>query len=206
MTKKQIRLAGYDAIVKENKSHQEAFDDITSTQGIDRKLVAQELSKIPSSGKQKSTSTLRYIFIAALALLAAMRILTIVLLGIEGNINGSIIGLLVLFGVVIPGVGIYAALFSKVELYMGTGIFLSVSLFRALMKGEMTADPETLIGLIPFAVAVALAFFIPTKLKTPYKRNVVEHYIDGKLNKKVEYVFEDTRLNQADILDGNSFT
>ncbi len=206
MTKKQIRSAGYKAIVKENKSHQEAFDDISSIQGVDQKLLADELSKIPSNGKQKSTSTLRYIFIAALILLAGMRILAIVLLGIDGNIGGSIIMLLVLFGVVVPGIGIYAALVSKVELYMTTGIFLSISLFRSLTKGEITTDPETLIGLIPFAVAVALAFFIPTKLKTPYKRTVVEHFIDGKTNKKIEYIFEDTRLNQEDILDGNSFS
>lgn len=206
MHKKQIRKIAYSSIVKENKSHQEAFDDISSTEGVDQKMLADELSKTPSNGKQKSTLTLRYIFIGALTILAALRIMAIVLLGMEGNINGSLIGIMVLFGVFVPGLGIYAALFSKVEFYMSTGIFLTISLFRSITRGEMNAEPETLIGLVPFAIAVALAFYIPTRLKTVYKREVTERSVDGKLNKEIVYIFEDTRLNQSDLLDGNSFS
>lgn len=201
MLKKQIRTLGHKAIVKNNKSHQEAFDELSQNENIDKQLLANELSKIPSNGKQKSTASLRYIFIAALVLLAAIRIIGIIMIGMESSVNMGLVYMLVTFGVLIPGLGVYAALFSKSELYMTTGILLGISLFRSVSRGELNVEPETLVALIPFAVAIGLSFFIPFKLKTPHKRVVTESYVDGKLVKKVDYEFEDTRLNESDILD-----
>jgi hypothetical protein len=201
MLKKQIRTLGHKAIVKNNKSHQEAFDELSQNENIDKQLLANELSKIPSNGKQKSTASLRYIFIAALVLLAAIRIIGIIMIGMESSVNMGLVYMLVAFGVLIPGLGVYAALFGKSELYMTTGILLGISLFRSVSRGELNVEPETLVALIPFAVAIGLAFFIPFKLKTPHKRVITESYVDGKLVKKVDYEFEDTRLNESDILD-----
>lgn len=201
MLKKQIRTLGHQAIVKEQRSHQETFDELSQTAGVDRQLLADELSKIPSNGKQGNTASLRYIFIAALALLGILRILSIILIGIEGSLNMGLISLLVAFGVIVPGIGIYAALFGKSELYTTTGILLAISLFRSITRGELSAEPETWIALIPFAVAVGLAFYIPFKLKTPHKKVVSESYVDGKLVKKINYEFEDTRVSDSNILD-----
>lgn len=201
MIKKQMRILGHKAIVKNNKSHQEAFDELSQTEGVDRQLLADELSKIPSNGKQKSTTSLRYIFIAALGLLAALRILGIIVIGMEGSINMGLIALMVLFGVFVPVMGIYAALYAKVELYMTTGILLGISLFRSISRGELNTEPETLVSLIPFAVAMGLAFYIPLKLKTKNTRIITERFVDGKTVKKVDYEFEDTRMNESDILD-----
>lgn len=203
MTKKQIRAAGYNFIVKENKSHQETFDELSITNGIEKKMLADELSKIPSNGKQNSTSALRYIFIISLVLLAGLRIFGIIVLGMSTSMNASVIGLLVFFGVIVPGIGIYGAIYAKVELYMTTGIFLTISLFRSITRGELNAEPETLLVMIPFFVAVALAFFIPTRLKTSYQRTVKEHFIDGKSQKKIAYEFEDTRASDSGLLDSN---
>lgn len=201
MTKKQLRSAGYKAIVKNHKSHQEAFDEISETPGIDRQLLADELTRIPSSGKQQSTTLLRYIFILALALIIAMRIYTIVIMGFGGGMTQSIIGVLILFGILLPGYGIYAALFSKSDLYSMVGILLLLGIVRFVTRELFTADPITYIAFIPFAVAIALAFYIPFKLKTPYKKTVSERFIDGKMQQKTHYEFEDTRANQSDLLD-----
>ena len=201
MTKKQLRSAGYKAIVKNHKSHQEAFDEINETPGIDQHLLAEELTKIPSSGKQQATTSLRYIFIVSLILIIAMRIYAIVVLGIEGGMNPSLIGVLLLFGILIPGYGIYAALFSKSELYSMVGFLLILGIFRFVTRESFSADPITYIAYIPFAIAIGLAFFIPFKLKTPFKKTVSEHFIDGKMQHKTRYEFEDTRANQSDLLD-----
>ena len=196
-----MRTLGHKAIVKNNKSHQEAFDELSQKQGVNKQVLASELSKIPSNGKQKSTTALRYVFIATLVLLAAIRIVGIVLIGMESSVNMGLMYMLIAFGVFIPGLGVYAALVGKSELYVTTGILLGVSLFRSVSGGELNLEPETLVALVPFAIAIGLAFFIPFKLKTPHRRVITESHVDGKLVRKVDYEFEDTRLNESDILD-----
>lgn len=202
MIKKQLRTLGHKAIVKEHKSHQEAFDEISEHPGVDRKLLADELSKIPSSGKLKATTSLRYTFIAALAILGGVRLLALVLLMIEGGMpNLGFLAILIALSVAVPVLGIYTALAGRVEHYTTTGVLLAISVFRAVSRGEIHIDWESLIFLLPLVIAFGLAFYIPTKLKTPYKRTVTNHFSDGKSQEKEHYYFEDTRYNETTILD-----
>lgn len=201
MLKKQIRTLGHKAIVKENKSHQEAFDEISQTPGVDLKLLADELSKIPSSGKQKATAGLRYTFMGALLVLGGYRVLGIVLLMTDGLPNIGFIAFIILLSIFVPVVGIYASLTRRVEHYTTTGILLGIAVFRSVSKGEIHVDINSLFYLLPVVIAFGLAFYIPTKLKTPYKRMVTNHFSDGKTQEKVSYYFEDTRFDGMDVLD-----
>jgi hypothetical protein len=203
MTKREIRKAGHLAIVKDGNSHQDAFDAIQAKGKVERNLLAEELSKIPSTGKLKSTLILRGIFIGALSLIIVARVISLVTIGLEGQFNmGLLIGLVAL-GILVPVIGIYGALFAQPHLYYSTGMLVGLSIFRSLTNGEMVVSSEMIVILIPFFVAVVLAFFIPSKLKTPYKKSTSEHIIDGKSVKRMEYVFEDTRLNPTDLLDNH---
>lgn len=201
MIRSQIRNLGGKAIVKNNKSHQETFDELSQTPGVDRQYLAQELSKIPSNGKQKSTASLRYTFIACLIFLAALRVLAIVMLQAEVAFSLRFLGFIIIVALVVPVVGIYAALFHKIQYYQATGILLAFSLFQSIRRGELVMEVESLLVLVPFAGAVFLVFFIPSKMKTPFKKTVSEKYEDGKLVKKIDYVFEDTRVNESGLLD-----
>ncbi|MFK7787299.1 MAG: hypothetical protein AB8B56_19405 [Crocinitomicaceae bacterium] len=201
MTASQIRNKGYAAIVKNNQSHQEVFDELTQTKGVDRDLLAEELSKIPSSGKQKSTASLRYIFVTCLAFIALLRLLAIVMVQIEGRVDLLFLVFLSTIIIIVPVLGTYAALFHKNHLYTGTGLLLIVSLLRTIQHGELPMKLESLIVIIPFATSIFLAFHIQSKLKTAYKKTMTESYTDGKLVKKIDYVFEDTRVNESNLLD-----
>lgn len=201
MLKVQIRSHGHKAIVKNNKSHQEVFDELSQTEGVNLQLLADELSKIPSNGKQKSTGSLRYIFVAALVILAIMRILALVLIGMEGTLDLGFLLFMLIIILIAPGIGIFAAFSGRAHSYMSCGILLLITLFQSIRRGELQMEPQALIVLIPFFLAIVLAFYIPTKLKTPYKRIETESYVDGKLVKKIDYAFEDTRVNESDILD-----
>lgn len=201
MIKKQIRTLGYKSIVKENKSHQEAFDEISQSPGVDLKLLADELSKIPSSGKQKATASLRYTFIGALVVLGGYRVLGTLLLLTDGVPDIGFMVFIILLSIFVPVIGIYTAISGRVEHYTTTGILLGMAVFRSVSKGEIHIDVNSLFFLLPVLIAFVLAFYIPTKLKTPYKRTVSNHFSDGQTQEKVNYHFEDTRFNAMDVLD-----
>lgn len=201
MTKREIIKAGRTAIIKNGKSHQEAFDEIKEIEKVERNMLAEELAKIPSSGKLKSTVILRGIFVAALVIIIALRVLSLLAIGLNENINFALVLGILALGIIVPVVGIYGALFARPNNYFPTGILMVVSVFRSMTQGEMTANTETFIVLIPFVVAAFLAFFIPSRLKTPFKKIVSEQFVDGKMVKRMEYVFEDTRLKPSEVLD-----
>ena len=206
ITKGHIRKAGYKAIVKENKSHQEAFDELSTSSSVDKKMLADELSKIPSSGRQNATSNLRSIFIGALVILIGLRLWGIVTVSLSGFLDAGIILIMVLFSVFVPALGIYGALASKAQVYRTTGFLLGINIIRAISSGGIYGEPKALITFGFIAIAIGLAFYIPSQLKTGYKKVMTEHYKDGQLMKQVKYSFEDTRARQSDILDGNSFS
>jgi hypothetical protein len=201
MIKSQIRNLGGKAIVKEKKSHQETFDELSQTPGVDQQFLAEELSKIPSSGKVKSTASLRYTFIACLAFLGVLRMVGIVMAQIEIRFDLRFVLFVVILSLIAPAAGIYAALFHKIHFYRTAGILLIFGLYQSIKRGQLALEAESLLVLIPFAAAVFLAFYIPSKLKTPYKKSITENFKDGKLTKEADYVFEDTRMTESDILD-----
>jgi len=201
MTAKEIRKLGHEAIIKENRSHQEVFDELSQKEGIDRELLAFELSKIPSNGKQKSSAVLRYFLIAFLLFIALLRIASIILIRMEGRVDLLFLIFLLLIILIVPALGIYATLFHKVELYKTTGFLLILSLFQSIRRGELVIEQKSLIVIIPFIVGAFLAFYIPSRLKTPYKTTTTEKFVDGQLVKTTKYVFENTRIDESGLLD-----
>lgn len=203
MTKKEIRKSGYSGIFKEGKSHQECFDELKDKNKNNLEELANELSKIPSNGKTKDTIILRNSFIVALLILILLRVVGIVIIGIEGNINTPILVSIVLLGIALPIYGIYGAIYGKTEAYYTTGIFLAISLLRGFGKGEINLEIESLVAIAPILYAIVMAYLIPYKYKTPYKKVLQKTETDGKGKSIIDYQFEDTRTSNEDILDMN---
>lgn len=203
MTKREIKKAAYQAIVKENKTHQEVFDELRTKGSIELDTLAEEIAKIPSPAKHNSQQTLRYIFVGVLSVVIILRILSVISLA-SMNINPNILILAVVLGLVVPALGIYGALASKVEFYRTTGILLVLSVFRSFTNGQVSADPIDYIVLVPFVAAIALAFYIPTKLKTSYSKKVSKQEVNGKMKPRLDFVFDSSTVdNQNELLDAD---
>lgn len=203
MTKRKIKKAAYQAVVKEGKTHQDTFDELRKSSEIGQDALADEVSKIPSFNKNNSQQFLRYIFVGILCLVIIMRTLAIVGLSLESNINSNIIIFAILIGVLIPVYGIVGALTSRVDAYRTVGILFILSIFRSFTKGEMSSDPLNYLALIPFVAAIVLAFYIPTKLKTNYKKQVDKKEEDGKVITSYQYVFESNGISSNNELLDN---
>lgn len=195
MTKRQIRKAAYHAIVKENKSHQEAFDELRKTRSIELDTLADEVSKIPSPTKQKNQQTLRYIFIGLLSLVIILRILAVLVITSMENVNINLLLVAIVLGLVIPAVGIFGALTSRVELYQTTGILLILSVIRSFTSGPISTDPIDFIVLIPFLGAAVLAFYIPTRLKTNYSKKVLKQEVAGEVKTSLQFTFDSPKYS-----------
>lgn len=204
MSKRQAKKAAYKAIVKEGKSHQECYDSLRKEIKINAKDLAEEISKIPSTGKTNETATLRTFYLIILGIIIVLRALGAISLT-EGNFELPMILLFVAVGVVFPAYGIYGSVTRRIESYRSIAIILGLGIMRSFTRdaGEHIG-PETLYVLIPFVAAIALALYIPTKLKTPYTTTMSQVKMEnGKTRNVVNYTFEDTRAVNDDILDSS---
>ena len=198
MTKRQTKKAAYKAIVKNNVSHQEIFDKLSKESELDTESLADEIAKIPSAYKAKKHQIVRFIYIGVLGLIIIMRTLGITALGFSQNFDITVLVIAVLIGLIIPALGIYGALTSRIDDYRTTGIFLLIGIFNSFSKGQITSDLSDILVLLPFIAAIALAFFIPTQLKTPYTKKVATQESEGVQKKSIEYIFEIPK-NYTDI-------
>lgn len=200
MNKRKTRKAAYQAIVKEKKTHQETFDALRKTSSLDANTLATEVSNIPSEDKHQSQQALRYIFVGVLILILAIRILGVYLISQETNFNPSMLLVAILIGLIVPITGIVGALTARVELYRIVGLLFIFSTLRSFTGGNMSTEPVDLMVLIPFAIAVGLAFFIPFKMKTNYTTKTIKKEAEGKVITRVEYVFDTTKAIVNDEL------
>ena len=200
MTKREIKKAAYQAIVKENKSHQETFDELRKTSSIELETLADEVAKIPNSSKHNSQQTLRFIFIGALAVVILLRVLGVISLASMENINPSILLIAMGLGLVIPALGIYGALTSRVDLYKTTGILLILNVVRSFTNGQISADLIDYIVLIPYIIAASLAFYVPSRLKTNYSKKVVKQEVNGEMKPSLQFNFDSSNLDMNNEL------
>jgi hypothetical protein len=204
MNKRKIKKAAYKAIVKDNKTHQETFDELRKTSSIDTETLADEVAKIPNSSKHNRLQTLRFIFIGTLGVIMFLRVLGVFSIISLKVMNPSILLVAVGLGLIVPVIGVYGALTARVELYRTTGILLVLSVVRSFTNGQVSADPINYLVLIPFAIAISLAFYIPTKLKTDYSKKVVKHEVDGKTKTSYQFIFDSNDLEaDNELLDVN---
>lgn len=201
MTKREIKKAAYESIVKNRKSHQETFDSLRLDKTSDLDELAEIISKIPSENKNNKYQNLRYIFIGTLILVLLIRSLSVVLymLSEQADRTVMLIGLVVIL--IAPAVGIYAALSSKIDNYHSSAILLILVIVRSFRE-NIEPDIWTMLSIAPFLVAIALAFYIPTKLKTNYTKSTINEEKDGIIHKKLVYTFENSEeLKNSELLD-----
>ena len=194
MTKRQLRKAAYTAIVKENKTHQEAFDQLSQNNSVDLDDLANELSQVPSQAKNSSQQLLRYTFIGVLILIIIIRILGILGLDYQMKLDPIFLLLVIVLGLFAPVYGIVGVLTSRIHFYRSTAMLIGLNLFRSLKDIQTGTEPMALLIFLPFIAAIALGLFIPTKLKTNFTKTRIKEEIDGVTKSRYEYVFENSKL------------
>jgi len=200
MKKKEIKKIGYKRIIKQNESHQKVYDDLKTPIPANNLTIAKELSQIPSKSIIESFKTLRIVYLVLILFFLLLRLIGIYVLSQSYNANNSVLFFGILFGLLVPGLGIYGILAHKLELCKSVSIILILSLVRVLGKIELTSD--TLIGLGLTLALIILGFVLNSKMITPYKKTVI--YKDGdKRNVSFAITFEDgiTLPKDDDILD-----
>lgn len=204
MTKRQLRKAAYKAIVTENKSHQEAFDELSQNSSVDLDELANELSQVPSPAKNHSQQLLRYIFIAALVVIILIRLVVIFGMDFQIKLDPIFLLLVIILGLFAPIYGIVGVITSRIHFYRTTAMLIGLNLFRSLKDLHQGTDPMGLLIFLPFIAAIALGLFIPTKLKTPYTKNRIKEEVDGVTKSRYEYIFENNKLpGSSDLIDAD---
>lgn len=199
LTKRELKKAAYQMIFKEGKSHQEAFDNLRKTKSIASDDLAEMIAKIASRQKLKEQYVLNYIFIGLLAVIIILRGLSIVGLG---STDMGILSIAFLIAFIVPGLGIYGALAGKTEFYFSTGALLLITMIRTITNQNFSNDPLNFVFAIPIVLASVLAFYLPSKLKTPYKKTIEQKEVDGVVKPRAIYQFEENRFFREDLLDG----
>ncbi|MDX2360655.1 MAG: hypothetical protein QNK23_07600 [Crocinitomicaceae bacterium] len=204
MTKKQIRKRAYQGIYKEGRTHQEVFDEIRSEYGKDLEATAEIVSKVPSRQKQESLKIWRVVFIAVLAILIILRSLGVWALMESGGAQRSVFIIALFFGLIVPVLGIIAALTARAEFYYTVGALLTLSILRSFGQRDIQFEPIVLIAMTPVVISIILAFVLPIKLKTKYTLRIVKEEVNNKIVSRSECIFEDfTSPGSEDVLDTN---
>lgn len=200
MTKREIRKKAQEAILKEGKTHQEAFDELRNNSAIDAETFANEIAKIPSSMRMAITANLRYTLIALLSLNVVMRTILIVGFSAVYELHPAIILPFVFLGIFVPAMGILAAAKGNNQLLLSTGLLMILSLVRGLKDTDFT-DPITLVILAIVVATAGLCFYLQHKLKTPFRKTSREIVVDGQVRTQLHFEFESSRHGSDELLD-----
>lgn len=198
MTRAETKKAIYESIFKEGKSHQLTFDTLLGDTDMQPEMLAKAVSMVPSRAKREQWRIWNYIYIALLGAFCLLRMLAFFSWGFLGEMAMSQTLILILLSVWVPYLGIRAALTARMESYHTIGIVLIINVFQSF-KIILLADPTIWTGTIFALSIIFLSFFLPFKLKTPYKQ-VVEAGTTGTMT--TTYVFdEQSGIAYGDLLD-----
>jgi hypothetical protein len=202
MTKRELRKEAYRRIIKENATHQEVFDELQHDKSFSKEEIAQILSGIPSRAVVERVKVLKIIFIGVLAVIILMRIVGIALVSSVIGVNPVLLALMVLFGLVVPAMGIFGLVTHRYELLKSVSFLFIFSIIRSLRKLD-TIDTYTAIEFVPYGLAIILGFWLLYISKTPYKRVVKEEENPDLSIRKVSHiVFEEPKAKSGnDLLD-----
>lgn len=202
MKKREVRKEVYQLIVKEGKSHQETFDELRESTGMNAEALAAEVSKVPSPARQDHHKALVFVYVGLLCLVILLRTLSIFTLSWTEGVQVKFLFLMVLVGVILPLSGIWGALTARSEMYQVVGVFLAISVFRGFTQGQFPLEALDILLLIPFVAVIILSFYIPYKLKTPYQKMIRKMEADGMVTTKIEYVFDSSLpRKQSGLID-----
>jgi hypothetical protein len=199
MKKKDIKKEGYKRIIRNNESHQEVYNSLTTPISAKNLIIAKELSRIPSKSVVENFKTLRLIYIILLCIFLMLKLLGVFILSQSYNTNTTILIIGIIFGVFAPGLGIYGILTQKLELCKSVSILLSIYILRSLDKIELNIETAFVFTLT--IAIIALGFIINSKMITAYKKTIF--YKDGdKRNVSFNIEFDNTNLSSSnEILD-----
>ncbi len=201
MSRLKTRKAAHKLIFKENKSHQEAFDILSKEISGSKEALAGEVSAIPSKTQYDRIKILIYIYVAFLSIVLILRSIGIYFVAQDIE-QPVILLLLIVLGIFLPVFGIFGAITARMEIFKSVGILMAMNILRSLRSfKELDGWPEYVtIGF--FVACAALAFFIPTRIKTPFTKKLVETEIDGNTKNVMEYTFEEVgRDDDNELLD-----
>ncbi|WP_430406130.1 hypothetical protein [Fluviicola sp.] len=202
LSKRELKKVAYQMILKEGKSHQETFENLRQTKSIPSDDLAELVAKIPSRQKLNERKVLNYIFIGLLVSVILLRSLSLLGLGTMMGMDMRFLLVALFAALVVPGIGIYGAVAGKTELYFSTGILLLLTVIRTIGNKNFTNQPLDYVFFIPVVLAAAIAFYLPGKLKTTYKKTVEKNEVDGELKPVAVYRFEESnQFVREDLLD-----
>lgn len=202
LSKRELKKVAYQMILKEGKSHQEAFDNLRQTRSIPSDNLAELIAKIPSRQKLDERKVLNYIFIGLLISVIILRGLSLLGLGTMMGMDMRFLLIALFAALVVPGIGIYGALTGRTEIYFSTGILLLLTVLRTIGNKNFTNEPLDYVFFIPVVLAAGLAFYLPGKLKTNYKKTVGKKETDGEMKAVAVYKFEESSsFAREDLLD-----
>jgi hypothetical protein len=198
MKKSELNKVARKMILEEGRGHQHVFDELAPKSQIDKDKLAELIAVIPSKNKLSQHKVWITSMIVILSVIVLLRILSIWLFAYFSELPTVLLLFAIVLGIVVPAVGIYASLTSRFDMYKGLGILMGLSILRSF-KDSSVQDYQFFLVLIPFVVAVILAFYIPYLLKVNYKRVVVE---DEQGNKSASYQFAaDPFMGSNDLVD-----
>ena len=202
MSPRKTNKYAHKAIHLDKRSHQEVFDELNQTSQMDQAKLAALVSKIPSSNKTRKYSALRIIFVIVMMIILILKLVGIFATDLISGLNPVLVLILLLLSLIVPVVGIVAALTGRANLYTVVGVLLLLSIFRSIRAG-IEMGPEVLIGFIPVAIGVILAFVLANVLKTKYEHR--GHYVteNGEEVFKKKYVFDEEFIDEEGLLDSN---
>ncbi|MDA7803278.1 hypothetical protein N8987_01710 [Crocinitomix sp.] len=141
-------------------------------------------------------------FYLCIFLIGTFAILRIIGLGalLSNNTKPIVLLIFVLISLVVPILGIYAALKSKMDLLKSTSIVLLIFSLRGL--SDLNFDTPTIIVLAILISIIFLGLFLPYKMKTPYHSTLIKTEVDGKVTSDYEINFESGDLmRDEELLD-----
>jgi hypothetical protein len=198
MKKTELNKNARRMILQEGLTHQGVFDELVQKSQIDKDKLAELIAVIPSKNKLSQNKVWINAMIVVLGVVILLRILSIWLFAFVSDWSPVLLLFAIIVGIVVPVVGIYASLTSRFDMYKGLGILMGLSILRSF-KDNSVQDYQFFLVLIPFIGAVALAFYIPYRLKVNYNRVVKE---DEHGNKTAHYQFDkDPYFGSAELVD-----
>ncbi|MFT6245745.1 MAG: hypothetical protein ACJA0U_001933 [Salibacteraceae bacterium] len=199
MSRLKTRKAAHKLIFKENKLHQEAFDILSKEISGSKEALAGEVSAIPSKAKYDRIKVLIIVYIAFLGIILVLRSIGIYFV-VQEIEQPVILLLLVALGIFLPVFGIIGALTARMEIFKSVGILMALNIFRTISNSGGLDELTQYVTIGLFAVCASLAFFIPTRINTPFTKQLVENEIDGETKNSIQYTFETTNRDENNEL------
>jgi hypothetical protein len=201
MSRLKTRKAAHKLIFKENKSHQEAFDILSKEISGSKEALAGEVSAIPSKAQYDRIKVLIIVYIAFLGIILVLRSIGIYFV-VQEIEQPVILLLLVALEIFLPVFGIIGALTARMEIFKSIGILMAMNIFRTISNSGGLDELTQYVTIGLFAVCAGLAFFIPTRINTPFTKRLVETEIDGNTKNIMEYTFKEvSRDENNELLD-----